>query len=56
MMTPACFAAGYREDHLAAASASAELHSAYSLAPFDAGATPTLQSRTHHQLSQRVDR
>jgi putative transposase len=56
MMVPARFAIGYREAHRAAASASAELHSPYGLAPFDAGATLTLQSPINHQLSQQVDR
>jgi putative flippase GtrA len=44
MMTPAYFAAGYREAHLAAAPASVELHERYALAPFDAGGSLTLQS------------
>jgi putative transposase len=56
MMVPARFAVGYREAHLAAASASAELRSPYGLAPFDAGASLTLQSPINHQLSQQVDR
>jgi putative transposase len=55
MMAPAVFARGYRA-YLEAAPASAELHSAYGLAPFDAGGTLTLQSPTTHQLSQQVDR
>jgi len=56
MMSPAAFATGYREAHLAAAPPGVELHSAYGLAPFDAGGSPTLQSPTTHQLSQQVDR
>jgi hypothetical protein len=56
MMTPAAFGRGYREAHLAAAPASAELRDRYALAPFDAGGSLTLQSPTNHQLSQQVDR
>ncbi len=56
MMAPAVFARGYRETHLAAAPASAELRSAYGHAPFDAGGSLTLQSPITHQLSQQVDR
>jgi putative transposase len=56
MMTPAYFAAGYREAHLEAAPASAELRDRYALAPFDAGGSHTLQSPTNHPLSQQVDR
>jgi putative transposase len=56
MMAPAVFARGYREAHLAAAPASAELRRRYASAPFDAGDTPTLQSPTTHQLSRGVDR
>jgi putative transposase len=56
MMTPAAFAAGWREAHLAVAPASAELDSAYGLAPFDAGGSLTLQVPTIHQLSLGVDR
>lgn len=56
MMIPTYFAAGYRDAHLAAASASAELRDRYALAPFDAGCSPTPQSPTNHQLSQQVDR
>jgi putative transposase len=56
MMTPAAFAVGWREAHLAAAPASAELRSAYGLAPFDAGGSLTLQDNTIHQLSLGVDR
>ena len=55
MMTPHRFALGYREAHLAAAPASAELRSAYGLAPFGAGGSLTLQSPTNHQLSLGVD-
>lgn len=56
MMAPAVFARGYREAHLAAAPASAELRRRYASAPFDAGGSLTLQSPTIHQLSQQVDR
>ena len=56
MMTPAAFAAGWREAHLAAAPASAELRRRYASAPFDAGGSLTLQVPTTHQLSQQVDR
>jgi len=56
MMTPAAFAAGWREAHLAAAPASAALRDRYALAPFDAGGRLTLQVPTTHQLSQQVDR
>ena len=56
MMTPAAFAVGWREAHLAAAPASAELRSPYGRAPFDAGGSLTLQSPTIHQLSLGVDR
>jgi len=56
MMTPVAFATGWREAHLAAAPASAELRSAYGLAPFDAGGNLTLQDNTIHQLSLEVDR
>jgi hypothetical protein len=56
MMTPHRFATGYREAHLAAAPANAELHSPYGLTPFRAGGSLTLQSATIHQLSQQVDR
>ncbi len=55
MMTPAAFAEGWRAAH-EAARASAGLHSSYGLAPSDAGANPTLDSPTNHQLSQQVDR
>jgi putative transposase len=55
MMTPAAFAEGYRT-YLEAAPAGVELHSAYGLAPFDAGGSPTLQTHTNTQLSQQVDR
>jgi hypothetical protein len=55
MMTPDRFALGYREAHLAAAPARAELRSTYGLAPFDAGGSLTLQSPTNHQLSHQVD-
>jgi putative transposase len=55
MMTPTAFATGWRSAH-EAARASAELHSPYGLAPFDAGADPNLALPTNHQLSQRVDR
>jgi putative transposase len=56
MMTPTAFATGWREAHTATAPASASLHSAYGLAPFNAGGSPTLQSPTNQQLSQQVDR
>ena len=56
MMTPHQFAIGYQEAHVAATPASAKLHSAYGLAPFDAGGSLTLQSPTSHQLSLGVDR
>ncbi len=56
MMAPAVFARGYREAHLAAAPASAELRRRYAPAPFDAGGSLTLQVPTIHQLSQQVDR
>jgi hypothetical protein len=56
MMTPAAFGVSYREAHLAAAHASAELRSPNGLAPFDAGVGLTMQSPTNHQLSQQVDR
>jgi hypothetical protein len=47
MMSPTAFATGWREAHLAAAPASAELHSPYGLTTFDAGGTLTLQSPIH---------
>jgi hypothetical protein len=50
MMTPHALAQGWRTAHQAAP-ASAELHSAYGLAPFDAGAGLTLKEPTNHQLS-----
>ena len=56
MMTPVAFAAGWREAHLTAAPASAELRRRYAPAPSDAGGSPTLQVPTIHQLSQQVDR
>jgi hypothetical protein len=56
MMAPAPFAIGSREAHQAAARAGDKLRSPYGLAAFDAGAGPTLQSPTNHQLSQQVDR
>jgi putative transposase len=56
MMAPAPFAIGWRTAHQAAARASAELHSPYGLAAFDASANPTLDLPTNHQLSQQVDR
>jgi putative transposase len=55
MMTPTAFATGWRTAH-EAARASAELHSPYGLAPLNAGANPTLEPPTNHQLSQHVDR
>ncbi len=55
MVTPAAFADGWRTAH-AVAPASAELRSAYGLAAFDAGGSPTLQEPITHQLSQQVDR
>ena len=54
MMTPAAFKTGWETAH-EAARASAELHSPYGLAPFNAGADPNLAVPTNHQLSQRVD-
>jgi putative transposase len=54
MMTPTAFAEGWRTAHRAAR-ASAELHSPYGLAPFDAGANLNLALPTNHQLSQQVD-
>lgn len=57
MMAPAVFARGYRQAHLAAAPASAELRRRYASAPFDAGGGRlTMQVPTIHQLSQQVDR
>jgi putative transposase len=56
MLAPAVFARGYRQAHLTAAPADAELRSRYAFAPFDVGGSLTLQSPTIHQLSQRVDR
>jgi putative transposase len=56
MMTPTCFATGYREAHRAAARAGVELHSPSGLAAFDVGDSSTLQTNTNHQLSQQVDR
>jgi putative transposase len=56
MMTPVAFATGWREAHLAAAPASAELRRRYASAPFDAGGSLTLQIPTTHQLSLGVDR
>lgn len=56
MMAPTPFTIGYREAHRAATRAGHELRSPYGLAAFDAGAGPTLQSPTNHQLSQQVDR
>jgi transposase InsO family protein len=55
MVTPEAFSAGWRTAQ-EAAPASAGLHSAYGLAPSNAGGSPTLQQPTNHQLSQRVDR
>jgi putative transposase len=55
MMTPAAFSTGWRTAH-DTARAGAELHSASGLAPFDAGASLTLQEPTNHQLSQQVAR
>ena len=54
MMTPTAFKTGWQAAH-AAARASAELHSPYGLAPLNAGANPTLDLPTNHQLSQQVD-
>jgi putative transposase len=56
LMTPAAFATGWREAHLAAAPASAELRRRYASAPFDADGSLTLQSPTINQLSLEVDR
>jgi len=53
-MTPEAFKTGWETAH-EAAPASAELHSAYGLAPFDAGGSLTLQEPTTTQLSQQVD-
>ena len=55
MLAPTVFARGYREAHLTAAPADAELRSRYALAPFDASGSPSLQSPITHQLSQQVD-
>jgi hypothetical protein len=55
-MTPAAFATAWREAHLAAAPASAELRRRYASTPFNAGGSLTLQSRTINQLSLEVDR
>ena len=55
MMTPKAFKTGWETAH-EAASASAELRSPYRLAPLNAGANPTLDLPTNHQLSHRVDR
>jgi hypothetical protein len=55
MMTPAAFATGWRTAHQVAP-ASAGLHSAYGLAPSNAGGSLTLKEPTNHQLSQQVDR
>ncbi len=55
MRTPTAFAAGWRTAH-EAAPASAELRSAYGLAPSNAGDSLTLELPTNHQLSQQVDR
>ena len=54
MMTPTAFTTAWRTAH-ETAHASAELHSAYGLAPLDAGGILTLQQPTNHQLSQQVD-
>ncbi len=55
MMTPAAFAAGWQEIHLAAAPG-AELRSAYGLATFSTSNTLTLQSPTTiRQLSHEMD-
>jgi hypothetical protein len=54
MMTPVVFKTGWETAH-EAARASAELHSPYGGAPFDAGANPNLAPPTNHQLSQQVD-
>ena len=54
MMTPEAFRTGWETAHQAAR-ASAELHSPYGLTPLNAGANPTLDLPTNHQLSQRVD-
>jgi hypothetical protein len=56
MKTPIAFARAWREAHPDHAPASAELHSAYGLAPFDARGMLTLNQPTTHQLSQQVDR
>jgi putative transposase len=56
MMTPAAFAAGWREAHPALTPASAELRRRYASTPFDAGESLTLKAPTIHQLSQQVDR
>jgi putative transposase len=55
MMTPDRFAIGWRTAN-ETAPASAELPSAYGLAPFDAGGSLTLKEPTNHQLSQQVAR
>jgi hypothetical protein len=54
MMTPAAFKTGWQTAHQAMR-ASAEPHGRYASVPFDAGASPTLQEPTNHQLSQQVD-
>jgi putative transposase len=54
MMTPAAFKTSWETAH-EAARASAELRRRYASAPFDAGANPTLDLATTHQLSQQVD-
>ncbi|HEX3976916.1 MAG TPA: integrase core domain-containing protein [Solirubrobacteraceae bacterium] len=47
MMTPVVFKTGWETAH-EAARASAELHSPYGGAPFDAGANPNLAPPTNH--------
>ena len=55
MMSPEAFAEAWRTAH-SVAPASAELHSAYGLLPFNAGGSLTLQEPVTHQLSSEVDR
>jgi hypothetical protein len=41
--------------HLRSQQHARHTHERYALAPFDAGANPTLELPTNHQLSQQVD-
>ena len=56
MMAPEAFAGGYRTTYLAAAPASTELRSTTVSLRSTARRSLTLQSPTHHHLSDRVDR